>query len=146
MRQTLKRNSWWQIIVITWIAIVSCQPIPAEVPAFMRMLWTRCGDPVAHRGAGFASRYFDLSGGIAGMIARFGRSAGFRRNANGYLSGSVFSSGSVERHAYRHVVQAKTVHTPATGELLRTSIFAARHRGQTFGSTPEVELVISPSP
>ena len=35
--------------------------------------------------------------GTVGITARFARSSGFRRKAIGYLSGLVFSSGSVER-------------------------------------------------
>jgi hypothetical protein len=38
-------------------------------------------------------------GGMLGDTARFGRSSAFSRKTAGYLSGSVFSSGSVERQA-----------------------------------------------
>jgi hypothetical protein len=40
----------------------------------------------------------DRSGGIDGATSSFGRFSGIRRNTAGYLSGFVFSSGSVLRH------------------------------------------------
>lgn len=88
---------------------------------------------------------FARSGGIAGMTGSSGRSAGFKRNATGYFSGSVFSVGSVgsvERQAYRRAVHAKPVHTSANGDVLRTSSVVARQR-RSAGR--EGELVVMPS-
>src|SRR6516164_4881807 len=49
--------------------------------------------------------HFLRSGGMFGTIGKFATSSGLSRNAAGYLSGLVFSSGSVERQAYRQVLQ-----------------------------------------
>jgi len=49
--------------------------------------------------------HFSRSGGMFGTIGKFATSSGLSRNAAGYLSGLVFSSGSVERQAYRQVLQ-----------------------------------------
>lgn len=69
------------------------------------------------------------------MTGNAGKSTGSSRNAAGYGSGSVFSAGSVQRQAYRHVVHAKTVQTLASGDVLRTSTVVAR---QSVGSALEV--------
>ena len=45
-------------------------------------------------------------GGTGGTVANFEISSARSRNGAGYLSGLVFSSGSVDRHTYRHVEQA----------------------------------------
>jgi len=49
--------------------------------------------------------HFFRSGGMLGTIGKFATSSGLSQNAAGYLSGLVFSSGSVERQAYRQVLQ-----------------------------------------
>lgn len=43
--------------------------------------------------------------GISGTVGNFFMDSGVSRKSSGYLSGFRFSSGSVERHVYRHVLQ-----------------------------------------
>ena len=85
-------------------------------------------------------------GGMLGEIARFGTFSAFSRKAAGYLSGSVFVSGSVERQVYRQVAQPKTAQAPATGDALCSAIVDDRHRGQTAGMVPSLGWLISADP